>query len=508
MQVYLLSLVNGTSFVFLVEVDCVSCPIVYYILTGISCFYPGSAQALQVKLLERKGKRTFLQQENKQDMSREDKASNPSHDDPYCACLFINRKYVLPKMFYFFYFAGLGAVLPYQPLFYKELGIPAKKAGIISGIQPFISFLFTPVWGALADKFKKGKLIFTVSFVALVAVGIAYLLTPVPSCNDEPSREIIMKGNHSFLYRISQTIAESHRWPMERKEKEINLLTLQQSEQSEEDKEFDVFLYLLLVCLFGTLFSCPGLALGDAAVVCLLRRNDDVHKYGKQKKWASIGWGLAAFSFGAIVSDRYLCPFVPGKKPIIDYRFCFYGSITLKILALLSGLRLEFDVNGDKNDNKNMNSENGRGVIAAIRAVSEPCYVAFFVVVLYSGMTFGMIMGFFFWHLEDCSAPQILFSIIPVVRCIADVIVYMLSPRLITKIGLHNLIYLVLVGYVTRLACYSFIISPWYFLPLELMSGLTSAGGWVAFVSYIGYHSVEGAPATLQGKYFPLFHVG
>lgn len=431
-----------------------------------------------------------------------DEASDsPPDHEKCCAC--INRKYIIPKVFYFFYFAGLGAVLPYLPLFYKQLGLPAKKAGIISGIQPFISFLFTPIWGALADRFKKGKLVFTISFMALVAVGIAFLLTPIPPCKDdtgsESRREITMARNRSFFAKISQIIAESqelHQWPMERKD-QVNLQTLHSKPQA-YDGQFNVFLYLLLVSLFGTFFSCPGLALGDSAAVCLLRKNNDIHKYGKQKKWASIGWGLAAFTFGAIVSDKYLCPFAPGQKRTIDYRLCFYGSITLKLLALFSGLRLNFDMTGDKDDSDG--NKKASAVKAAIRTVGRPSYLAFFVVVLYSGMTFGMIMGFLFWHLEDLSAPQIMFSIIPVVRCIADVVVYTVSPHVITKIGVLNLIYLVLVCYVTRLACYVFITNPWCFLPLEVLSGLTSAGGWAGFVTFIAYNSVEGAPATLQGK--------
>lgn len=449
-----------------------------------------------------------LKQRNKVNMSDEgsnlDEASDsPKDNEKYCTC--INRKYIIPKVFYFFYFAGLGAVLPYLPLFYKQLGLPARKAGIISGIQPFISFLFTPMWGALADKFKKGKLVFTISFMALVAVGIAFLLTPMPPCKDgiggESRREIKLARNRSFVLKMSQIIAESqefHRWPMER-EDQVNLQALQSMQQAHEGK-FNVFLYLLLVSLFGTLFSCPGLALGDAAAVCLLRRNNDIHKYGKQKKWASIGWGLAAFTFGAIVSDKYLCPFVPGQKAKIDYSLCFYGSIALKLLALFSGLRLNFDMNGDKDNSEDSSDKKTSAVKAVISTVGRPSYLAFFVVVLYSGMTFGMIMGFLFWHLEDLSAPQIMFSIIPVVRCIADVVVYTVSPHLITKIGVLNLIYLVLVCYVTRLACYVFITNPWCFLLLEVLSGLTSAGGWAGFVTFIAYNSVEGAPATLQGK--------
>ena len=456
--------------------------------------------------------RTQIFKINKVKMSEEQKSDNRNlideasdnhnnDDEKYCSCF--KQNYCIPKVFYFFYFAGLGAMVPYLPLFYKQLGLPAKEAGIISGTQPFISFLFTPVWGAFADRFKKGKLVFSISFMAMAAVGISFLLTPMQPCEDdldgESRREMTITPNRSFVAKISQIIAESQqldRWPMEI-EDQINLHTLQSKQHSYEG-EFNVFLYLLLVNLFGTLFSCPGLALGDAAAVCLLRRNNDVHKYGKQKRWASIGWGVAAFTFGAIISDQYLCPYVPGQKRKINYSLCFYGAITLKLLALFSGLRLDFDMNGNKDGSRGNEKESG--VKAAIKAVCRPSYVAFFMVVLYSGMTFGMILGFLFWHLEDFSAPQIIFSIIPVVRSIADVVVYTVSPHLITKIGVLNLIYLVLVGYVTRLACYVFITNTWCFLFLEVLSGLTSAGGWAGFVAFIAYNSVEGAPATLQGN--------
>ena len=78
--------------------------------------------------------------------------------------------------------------------------------------------------------------------------------------------------------------------------------------------------------------------------------------------------------------------------------------------------------------------------------------------------------------------------------------VYSVSPHVITKIGVHNLLYLVLASYVVRLTSYVLITNPWCYLVLEVLSGLTSAGGWAGFVTYIAYNSVEGAPATLQGE--------
>lgn len=36
-----------------------------------------------------------------------------------------------------------------------------------------------------------------------------------------------------------------------------------------------------------------------------------------------------------------------------------------------------------------------------LKVIKELCFFVFFVVVFYSGMIFGMIMGFFFWYLKD-----------------------------------------------------------------------------------------------------------
>lgn len=45
--------------------------------------------------------------------------------------------------------------------------------------------------------------------------------------------------------------------------------------------EFNVFLYLLFVSLFGIFFLCLGFVFGDVVVVYLLWKNYDVYKYGK-----------------------------------------------------------------------------------------------------------------------------------------------------------------------------------------------------------------------------------
>jgi PPP family 3-phenylpropionic acid transporter len=54
--------------------------------------------------------------------------------------------------FYFFYFAVLGALLPYWPLFLKDLGFDAKSIGYLSGIVMATKIIAPNLWGWLADK--------------------------------------------------------------------------------------------------------------------------------------------------------------------------------------------------------------------------------------------------------------------------------------------------------------------------------------------------------------------
>jgi len=54
--------------------------------------------------------------------------------------------------FYFFYFAVLGSLLPYWPLFLKDLGFDAKSIGYLSGIVMATKIVAPNIWGWLADR--------------------------------------------------------------------------------------------------------------------------------------------------------------------------------------------------------------------------------------------------------------------------------------------------------------------------------------------------------------------
>ena len=54
------------------------------------------------------------------------------------------------SLFYFFYFALLGAWLPYWPLFLQERGFDAESIGYLTGIMMATKIIAPSIWGWLA----------------------------------------------------------------------------------------------------------------------------------------------------------------------------------------------------------------------------------------------------------------------------------------------------------------------------------------------------------------------
>lgn len=84
------------------------------------------------------------------------------------------------------FYATLGAVMPYLPVFYKSLGVSSKFAcifsclttskpfnfvadsliGVLGAITPAVTFLVSPLWGALAD--TTGKHVFILRNIIII----------------------------------------------------------------------------------------------------------------------------------------------------------------------------------------------------------------------------------------------------------------------------------------------------------------------------------------------------
>jgi MFS family permease len=74
-------------------------------------------------------------------------------------------------------FTGFAFVLPFLPLYVRELGVrepeaAALWAGVLIGVSPLLAGLLAPLWGRLADRYgHKGIAVkVLVAYVALLAL--------------------------------------------------------------------------------------------------------------------------------------------------------------------------------------------------------------------------------------------------------------------------------------------------------------------------------------------------
>lgn len=134
-----------------------------------------------------------VQEKTSSGLSEKDEDHKPH---PRC-CPSLNRRLVINKSFYFFFFSAVGSLFPYLAVFYKQLWLSAHETGILIGIRPLIQLFGTPMWGAVADTYKKSKVIFIMSLVAwLVSNYSLSLVSPVfhlGVCKDNATMGIVQE---------------------------------------------------------------------------------------------------------------------------------------------------------------------------------------------------------------------------------------------------------------------------------------------------------------------------
>ncbi|XP_052076345.1 major facilitator superfamily domain-containing protein 6-A-like [Mytilus californianus] len=114
------------------------------------------------------------------------------------------------KGFYFFTLAAVGALLPFMALYMKKIGMTKSQTGITYGLMSFVGFLVRLLFGAVAGKFQKHKLILV---LCCILTGLCFnLMILIPSKHTEHTKvttEIMCSQGDSFLrdcYHVNKSI--------------------------------------------------------------------------------------------------------------------------------------------------------------------------------------------------------------------------------------------------------------------------------------------------------------
>lgn len=314
------------------------------------------------------------------------------------------------------------------------------------------------------------------------------------------------------------------------------------------------FFLLLLLVVVGEFFSAPAITLADSAVITLL--GEDADRYGHQRMFGSLGWGLAMFFVGIALDHSTAFPDHPCKPDEREknYTICFAIFSVLMGAALITATQINFkyDVapaepevvkppteptreeqlqsqlsqqlnlpglqDSSAPDPKPPPPPEGKTKMFAQTMKEIPEWVtvlkqfknvkcaSFLFVAWFMGFGIGLIFTFLFWHLQDYGGSPTLFGVASVINHISEIFAYFFSFKLIRQMGHVKVLCLGLGGNVLRFLYISWLKNPWWVLPFEFIQGITHAAVWAACCSYIAHNTPPQLRSSAQGVLQGLHH--
>ncbi|XP_023247454.1 major facilitator superfamily domain-containing protein 6 isoform X2 [Copidosoma floridanum] len=314
------------------------------------------------------------------------------------------------------------------------------------------------------------------------------------------------------------------------------------------------FFLLLLLVIVGEFFSAPAITLADSAVITLL--GEDADRYGHQRMFGSLGWGLAMFFVGIALDHSTAFPDHPCGPDIKErnYTICFTIFSVLMGAALITATQINFKYDpislqeedkqsiertkeeqlqsqlsqqlnlpslqessaSSTNVRLNPPEEKTKMFAQTTREIPEWITVfkqfqdlkcaSFLFVAWFMGFGIGLIFTFLFWHLQDYGGTPTLFGVASVINHVSEIFAYFFSFKLIRHIGHVKVLCLGLGGNVLRFLYISWLQNPWWVLPFEFIQGITHAAVWAACCSYIAHNTPTPLRSSAQGVLQGLHH--
>lgn len=326
-----------------------------------------------------------------------------------------DRALLPARVYYFLYYAAWAFLAPFLALYYKSLGFSGTQIGLLASITPLTTLFAAPFWGGIADASRRHK---RVLLVAMAGAGAAVL-------------------------GLSQA------------------------------RSF--WLLAPLVALYA-FFTATIMPLVDNSVIALLGERRD--RYGHQRLWGAVGWGLAGPAAGWLTGH-------------FDLSWAFIGYLSLLSLALIVALRMPVIGAG-----QSTRFWSGIRVLLADRR-----WYIFLVTVFISGAGLAVISNFLFLYMADLHATRTVMGLALTMATVSEVIVLFFSGKMLRRWGPRGLLLFSLGAYVMRAFLYTAATAPWQVLLIQLFHGLTFSTMLVAGVNFASVIAPRGLGATAQGLF-------
>ncbi|XP_060557620.1 major facilitator superfamily domain-containing protein 6-like [Ruditapes philippinarum] len=326
----------------------------------------------------------------------------------------IERHLIKFKSFFFFFGGAIGSVFPYFSVYYKQLGLSPNQIGIISGLRPIIGFFSGPLWGSLADRFRVRRIMLFISALGWLAFITAIGFVPPAEISDAQCpyvRDFV--GNTKNITNVSvKTETDVTRADFNDLHRLRVDVTAEESLMESRGWIYDsadlyrVYTVIMILVVLGELVQSPCGALADSGCIETLG-NKDMHKYGHQRAWGSLGLGIMSVVVGGIIST------MRRKKEICDidvvfsnYHIAFYFFAGCMFCCTITTFFFKFQKQVDDHNN----SKPKPNPFKVFKMFLTIHYGSWLLCMFFTGICNGVIWGFLFWHLENLGNDVIHFE--------------------------------------------------------------------------------------------------
>ncbi|XP_034035046.1 major facilitator superfamily domain-containing protein 6-A isoform X2 [Thalassophryne amazonica] len=494
-------------------------------------------------------------------------------------CLHINQHLLVSKIFYFFFYAAYGSLHPLLAVYYKQLGMSASRSGLLVGIRYFIEFCSAPFWGVVADRFKKGKavLLFSVLCWLVFNFGIGFVPPAEMTCQHTgvggatplPPLTALPPDNQTFLSNLTErrrsrrsfsyfpvhlnvdkvhyrhkrsTNATMTLGPHKLNNATANHTTLPPTTRTttsttpgkptgdqiiyNQDQVENIFLMILLVIIVGEFFSAPAVTIVDTATLQYLGQARD--RYGLQRMWGSLGWGLAMLLVGIWIDHTRINVVIDSLGCILpdyhNYQIAFIVFGVLMGIAFIVATQFYFEKPEDRQQDLPEGVEEVTNSSAAVpkmdssdqtsagpevvldfhysdllKLLCSVRYSSVLFVAWFMGFGYGFVFSFLYWHLEDLNGTTTLFGVCSVLSHISELVAYFTSHKFIELVGHVRVLYIGLACNTARYLYISYLQNAWTVLPMEILQGVTHASVWAACISFLSAAVPPALRTSAQG---------
>ncbi|CAL7937711.1 unnamed protein product [Xylocopa violacea] len=440
------------------------------------------------------------------------------------------------KAHYFFFMAAMGPILPFLPVYGKQLGVSALIMGSITAILPILFLIAKPAFGFLVDYFYSWRKAIFVTLLATTSCCFIcmYFLPILPgpvlpdhsfnnvSCDLLPycTTEEIYKPDlctgvkntmchwtctdKNFSVRIQfQAINEEASISTNSScliDKNTTSLCAKSDNCTVVCDTFEdnyclytsvTFWGFVLLMSLGNIGFNVSNCISDAICFDILGEGGEMG-YGRQRVWGTIGFGISAFLAG------YAVNYWSKGEVVQSYTPAFLLIFIFTIVDLFCCKKLDLPVM--------------TGSTSIVKDVTKLLklkpIIIFLCFATIAGILDSFLIYFLFWYLEDLAIAtgtmediKLIEGIIVAAQTLGgEVIFFSFSGKILKKLGFGYTFTFCFVCYALRLGFISIATTPWWVIPVELfMQGPTYALCYTSIVAYASKVAPPGTSATVQG---------